>query len=117
MAPDRAVAQEPGHQRAVSVEADERDPARRLLAPDAARRPCEIDGRARVARRRRGRRLARSKREHDGMVEATKQSERAAVEEGRPEAAILEGVVTEAEAEAALLALERGTLDELLGAD
>ena len=36
---------------------------------------------------------------------------------GDLEAAILEGVVTEAEAEAALLALESGTLDELLGAD
>ena len=35
---------------------------------------------------------------------------------GDLEAAILEGVVTEAEAEAALLALENGTLEELLGA-
>lgn len=36
---------------------------------------------------------------------------------GDLEAAILEGVVTEAEAEAALLALENGTLEELLGAE
>ena len=36
---------------------------------------------------------------------------------GDLEGAILEGVVTEAEAEAALLALENGTLDELLGAE
>lgn len=36
---------------------------------------------------------------------------------GDLEAAILEGIVTEAEAEAALLALEGGTLDELLGAE
>lgn len=36
---------------------------------------------------------------------------------GDLEAAILDGVVSEAEAEAALAALEHGTLDELLAAD